>query len=87
VDLEIKGEVNPATGMLVDFKELKALVDSILPDHRCLNDVLPDIVPTAENLAQYFFARFDLAFVLRKWGVEVVSVAVWESDDACAIYP
>lgn len=40
-------------GISVDFKKLKEGIDSCLPDHVCLNNIVPfngDKNPTAENL-------------------------------------
>ena len=39
------------SGMVVDFKKIKSVVDGML-DHRVANDVV-DFNPTAENLAKY----------------------------------
>ena len=43
-----------AQGMVMDFNELKNLLDPILPDHKLLNEIY-DFHPTAENLAAYFY--------------------------------
>jgi 6-pyruvoyl-tetrahydropterin synthase len=43
--------------MIRDFSELEAVVQSALPDHECLNDILGDAEPTAENLALYIADR------------------------------
>lgn len=39
-------------GMVVDFKKVKELVHGKL-DHAYVNEVLPDINPTAENIAKW----------------------------------
>ncbi len=65
-------------GMIVDFAEVRAKLDAILPDHRLLNDVY-DFNPTAENLARYFFEQISLHF-------SVHSVRVWENDECWAEY-
>lgn len=70
----LEGEVDPKTGMVVDFKKIKDVIDYL--DHRVLNEVigLQDYMPpTAENLVKYF---------LRHTGA--YRVRVWESDDCFA---
>jgi len=54
VEVWLEGEVDPETGMVVDFGEVKYQID--LLDHTTLNWVLPVefLPPTAENLVKYF---------------------------------
>lgn len=52
----LEGEVDPATGMIIDFGVLKqAVQEQVLArvDHRNLNDVLEN--PTAENIARWIW--------------------------------
>jgi 6-pyruvoyltetrahydropterin/6-carboxytetrahydropterin synthase len=78
----------PQSGMVMDFKLLKAACDQVVEalDHRCLNDLAPftETNPTSENLARYIFdgVRAELA----AQPVQVTSVSVWESDTSCATY-
>ena len=39
-------------GMVIDFKQIKHLIEDKL-DHQYINDVLPGLNPTAENLARW----------------------------------
>ncbi len=63
LEVTVGGEVDPATGYIVDMKALKgiirrAVVDQV--DHRHLNKEVPwlaGVIPTAENLAAVFFRR------------------------------
>ncbi len=41
-----------ANGMVIDFAIIKDLVQNRL-DHKIINEVLPDINPTAENIARW----------------------------------
>lgn len=54
--VEVKGHINPETGMVIDFKELKKIVDeSIISmlDHSDLNQLLSN--PTAEYMVYYIW--------------------------------
>jgi len=57
LEVTVKGEVHPETGMVIDLKSLKKLVQTEIidkVDHKNLNvDVafLKDTIPTAENIA------------------------------------
>ena len=44
--------LDPSTGMVIDFKLIKDLIHGKL-DHQCINDVLPNINPTAEAMAKW----------------------------------
>ena len=61
LEVTVCGEVHPETGMVLDLKTLKKLVtDEIIDkvDHKNLNVDVPflkDVIPTAENLAIYFW--------------------------------
>ncbi len=68
-------------GMVCDFKVIKKLLDSHLPDHQFLNDLVDN--PTAENLAQYLFDK--IAPVLAEKGLILKTLEVWESENAAAI--
>jgi 6-pyruvoyltetrahydropterin/6-carboxytetrahydropterin synthase len=65
VDVAIEGEPDPVTGMILDLKQLKEILeDKVLSvyDHRMLNrEVEPfdRLVPTAENLAIDIWNRLD----------------------------
>ena len=51
-------EAGPKEGMLVDFGEIKAALNTMLDeclDHYCLNDTLPLSAPTSENVARWCF--------------------------------
>ena len=76
-----------ALGMVIDFVDLKAIVDEVLGrfDHAVINDIPPftERNSTAELVAQYAFEE-----VARRLppGRHVRRVEVWESDSSCAIY-
>jgi 6-pyruvoyltetrahydropterin/6-carboxytetrahydropterin synthase len=56
VEVKVIGEVDPVTGMVIDFKRLKGLIEEEVEDrfdHKNLNLDCPEfaeLLPTAENL-------------------------------------
>jgi 6-pyruvoyltetrahydropterin/6-carboxytetrahydropterin synthase len=78
VEVQVDVEKLDATGIGVDFTEIKARLASILPDHTLLNEVF-DFNPSAENLARHLFLRLKEFYPVRE-------VTVWESEDAAATY-
>ncbi len=67
-----------ATGIGIDFAEIKRQLAEVLPDHTHLNEVY-SFNPSAENLARHFFQEL-------KTKLPVHEVTVWESEDASATY-
>jgi 6-pyruvoyltetrahydropterin/6-carboxytetrahydropterin synthase len=63
LEVSVKGQIDPETGMVIDLKRLKDImrervIDRV--DHTNLNedvDFLKDVIPTAENLARSFWSR------------------------------
>lgn len=83
IDVCVSGTQLNHLGLLMDFKDLAAVVDRILPDHEYLNE-LPEfygVNPTAENLAKHFYSRLGR---LLPEGIQIERVRVWESPTACA---
>jgi 6-pyruvoyltetrahydropterin/6-carboxytetrahydropterin synthase len=79
-------------GMVLDFADLKAIVQEILApfDHRVINEVPPfdERNTTAERLSEYVFEETARRLAGRDGGgrVAVARVEVWENDTACAVY-
>jgi 6-pyruvoyltetrahydropterin/6-carboxytetrahydropterin synthase len=75
-------------GLLVDFVEVKKLINSVVDrlDHQFLNDLAPfDVInPSAENMAKYFFDEISAG--LGAGPVRVNEVKLWETDTASATY-
>ena len=92
VGVTVKGPVDPATGFVMDFRALKAILKAEVHDrydHRFLNkEVAPfkggKVQPTAENLAVVIWGK--LVAPLKNEKVKLVSVEVWETEDSCATY-
>jgi len=75
-------------GMAVDFKILKSKLENVLKkvDHAYLNklDAFKRENPSAENIAKYIYE--GLRSSIRKKGLSLKSVSVWESETSCATY-
>lgn len=69
LEVEIKGIPDPASGWLMDFAELKKIVQPLVNslDHRCLNDIEAINFGTAEELVLWFWNRLkpDLPMLSR----------------------
>ncbi len=60
IEVTVAGEVDPKTGWLVDYAELKAAVEPLIKvdlDHRTLNDVPGLENPTSEVLCGWLWER------------------------------
>jgi 6-pyruvoyltetrahydropterin/6-carboxytetrahydropterin synthase len=63
VDVHVVGEVDPATGWVVDFYDIEAVFAPLLNtlDHHLLNEVPGLENPTAENIALWIWGRLSPA--------------------------
>jgi 6-pyruvoyltetrahydropterin/6-carboxytetrahydropterin synthase len=65
VEVTVEGEPDPVTGMVVDLKDLKEMIERevVEPmDHRFLNYEVPPfdkVVPTTENVAREIWRRLE----------------------------
>lgn len=88
VQAVIAGETLDEAGMLIDFLDVKRMLDAIVArlDHKFLNEVPPfDVInPSAENLAEHFFERLEEG--LSSLAVRVKEVKVWETAIQSATY-
>jgi 6-pyruvoyl tetrahydropterin synthase/QueD family protein len=82
-DVTVRGERDPATGMVVDLATLKAHIETVRQrlDHRMLNDIPGLGKPTLENLVLY------IATQLRELEPRVCAVRVYRkaSGDSCLL--
>jgi 6-pyruvoyltetrahydropterin/6-carboxytetrahydropterin synthase len=58
-EIAVRGAVDPKTGWLIDFADLKKSVDPIVQelDHYCLNDIAGLDNPTSEMVAVWLWNR------------------------------
>jgi len=81
IDVTATGEINPETGMVIDFYDMKEHLKFVIEspcDHQDLNLVYPDLITTAENLAirwLYEMCQLDGRYA---------SIRVYETDDCYA---
>jgi 6-pyruvoyltetrahydropterin/6-carboxytetrahydropterin synthase len=87
VRVHVAAETLDALGMVIDFADLKAIVDAVAGrfDHAVINEVPPFDVrnTTAELLGQYLCEEVGRRLPP---GRTVRRVEVWETEGSCAIY-
>ncbi|WNJ17407.1 6-carboxytetrahydropterin synthase QueD [Pontibacter sp. G13] len=67
MEVNVLGETNPETGLLMDFGDIKKVVKPYVEmlDHYCINEIGEerddDLLrnPSSENLAQWFFEQLQ----------------------------
>ncbi len=85
VEVTVSGEPDPVTGMVLDLKDLKDLIERevIEPmDHRFLNFEVPpfhEVVPTPENIAAEIWKR--LAPHIDSASARLAKVRLYETPD------
>ena len=90
LDVTLDGEPDPITGMVMDLKELKEILNRevIEPlDHRFLNREVPPfdrVIPTAENVAMEIWQRLSAA--LPRGPAKLHSVRLYETSDLYVEY-
>jgi 6-pyruvoyltetrahydropterin/6-carboxytetrahydropterin synthase len=91
VDVAIEGEPDPVTGMILDLKRLKDLLEErvlSVYDHRLLNRevaAFESLVPTVENIAIDIWARIEKE-IDSTGRARLYSVRVQETDDLAVEY-
>ena len=83
VQVVLEGDRLDPAGMLVDFLDVKALMQGIMSrlDHQNLNEVPPfnaEKNPSAENIAEYFYVHMSQG--LAGTPARVREVKIWETD-------
>lgn len=74
IDVTLKAENLNQNGMILDFTEIKKIVMKF--DHAVINDVLPHVNPTAENMAKWLCDKIPYC----------VKVSVQETEGNVATY-
>lgn len=90
VDVTVEGDPDPVTGMVLDLKKLKDVVNREvlrIYDHRFLNHEVPPfdhIVPTVENIAIDIWRRLEPH--IAQVGGRLEGIRVYETDDLYVDY-
>ena len=90
VEVSLEGEPDPVTGMVLDLKELKEILNRevVIPyDHRFLNYEVPPfdrLVPTTENIARDIWRRIERPLCNQNHRLH--SVRVYETPDLFVDY-
>ena len=90
VEVAIEGEPDPVTGMILDLRRLKELLEERLLsvyDHRHLNrevESFRGVVPTVENISIDIWKRIEGA--IAEAGAALFSVRVHETGDLSVEY-
>ena len=88
ITVSVKGRVDPETGMVIDLRELKDIVQRQVIDHVDHNNLNEDVaflrgmIPTAENMARAFWQQ--LAPAIR--GAELVEIVLHETEKNSVVY-
>jgi 6-pyruvoyltetrahydropterin/6-carboxytetrahydropterin synthase len=61
VEVHVRGDVDPVTGMVIDFADVKAAFQPLMEqlDHHYLNEVEGLDNPTSENLAEWVWKNLE----------------------------
>ena len=88
VEVFIKSEKLNNIGLVIDFKDLKALTKEVLSalDHKHLNEIdyFKKVNPSSENIAKYIFDKLEKK--VKSYDVLLSKVAVYESLNSSATY-
>lgn len=85
VEVTVEGEPDPVTGMVIDLKDLKAILEQevVEPmDHRFLNYEVPPfdrVIPTAENIAVEIWRRLEPR--VKSSRTRLANVRLFETQD------
>jgi len=88
IQVSVRGQIDPETGMVIDLKRLKDIVrEHVIDrvDHKNLNedvDFLHGVIPTAENLARAFWRQ--LAHAVQHGSL--YEIALQETENNSVIY-
>jgi 6-pyruvoyltetrahydropterin/6-carboxytetrahydropterin synthase len=91
VEVIVKGEKLNPIGILIDFRELRKMVNSIISrlDHNHLNEIFPftEENPSSENIARYIYTELEKE--LHKEGynnIYIHRVKIYETEHSFCIY-
>jgi 6-pyruvoyltetrahydropterin/6-carboxytetrahydropterin synthase len=76
VDIHVSGTPDPQSGWVIDFGDIKRVVEPILDtlDHRKLNDIPGLANSTSENIGQFLWGKIAPELP------GLSTITIWESD-------
>jgi len=79
LEVVVEGDVNPASGMVMDFGLLKDVVKTVLEnyDHAYLNDLMHN--PTAENIIIALFEELSVLLDMQMFSAPLYKLILWET--------
>ena len=83
-EVKVRNRIDPQSGMVMDFKELKAKTKQGLEellDHEYLNEILP-FNTTAENMTVWLFEYLSKRELVKG----IVEVSLWETPDCISTF-
>lgn len=89
LEVTVGGTIGRNTGMVMDLKRLKDLLEQEIVDrvdHKNINidvDFMQGVIPTAENMAVSFWNLLEGKL---PEGCKLVEVRLWETDNNVAFY-
>ncbi len=89
VEVTVCGDVDEKTGMVMDLKVLKELMEEVIiskVDHRHFNldvDYMDGVIPTAENIAVAFWEMMEQRI---EGTAKLYEIRVWENDNNVVFY-
>lgn len=91
MEITVRGKIDPSSGMVIDFGEVKEVVDNCLMpylDHRYLNEDMPFENTTVENLVVWTYHSLNRLIQSGVLGrdVELKKVKIKETDSCWAEY-
>ncbi|MDI6703263.1 MAG: 6-carboxytetrahydropterin synthase QueD [bacterium] len=90
VQAEVKSRELNELGMVMDFKDLKEVLNEVIKriDHKNLNEleVFRDENPTSENIAKYIYNQIRKSMSSNFPLFTISKVRVWETDNSCASF-
>jgi 6-pyruvoyltetrahydropterin/6-carboxytetrahydropterin synthase len=87
LEVTVGGEPDPATGMVLDLKQLKEILEREVMermDHRFLNYEVAELagqIPTCENIAAVIWRLLDPKINPEAGGGRLARVRLWETPD------
>ena len=89
LDVEITGQIDPETGMLIDFKELGRMVKKVtdLLDHKTINMIVGFAPVTAETLVHWIWQQIRLQFPIELFNrIDLLACKLQEGPGGWAQY-